>query len=282
MKINKLMDGIYYSNADETTDRPILMFIQGEEKSLLIDSGNSQKHAEDFVESLREINAFDIDYVAITHWHWDHTFGLKYFEDSTIIANSETKKELDRMKSYKWDDASLDDRVKEGIEIEFCSSMIKEEFKDDREDINIISPNIIFDKYLEVDLGGVTVQLTKTENDHTTDGNIVYIKEKGVLFLGDITAPDLYQKNWVYTPAKFLNLMNTIRNYNAEIIVEAHDKPNSSEDFFKDYLATETIAKVINEDILDAKDIKNKVETLINRGLKDYEEEDIQFFLNSK
>jgi glyoxylase-like metal-dependent hydrolase (beta-lactamase superfamily II) len=282
MKINKLMDGIYYSNADETTDRPILMFIQGEEKSLLIDSGNSPKHAEDFVESLREINAFDIDYVAITHWHWDHTFGLKYFEDSTIIANSETKKELDKMKDYKWDDVSLDERVKEGIEIEFCSSMIKEEFKDNREDIKIITPNIVFDKYVEVDLGGVTVQITKTENDHTTDGNIIFIKEKGVLFLGDITAPDLYQKNWVYTPSKFLNLMNTTRDYNAEIIVEAHDKPNTPEDFYKDYEATEIIAKLVEKGIRKVDEIKEKSKELLNRDLKDYEEEDIQFFLNSK
>ena len=282
MKINKLMDGIYYSNADEKTDRPILMFIQGEEKSLLIDSGNSPKHAEDFVKSLRDINAFDIDYVAITHWHWDHTFGMSFFEESTIIANKETKKELEKMKNYKWDDDSLDESVKQGIEIEFCSSMIKEEFKNNREDIKIITPNIIFDNYIEIDLGGVTVQITKTENDHTKDGNIIYIKEKGVLFLGDITAPDLYQKNWVYTPSKFMNLMNTIRDYNADIIIEAHDKPNSSEDFFKDYLATETIAKVIKENILEVKDIKSKVETIINRELKDYEEEDIQFFLNSK
>ena len=282
MKINKLMDGIYYSNADETTDRPILMFIQGEEKSLLIDSGNSPKHAEDFVESLREISAFDIDYVAITHWHWDHTFGLKYFEDSTIIANSETKKELDKMKDYKWDDVSLDERLKEGIEIEFCSSMIKEEFKDNREDIKIITPNIVFDKYVEIDLGGVTVQITKTENDHTTDGNIIFIKEKGVLFLGDITAPDLYQKNWVYTPSKFLNLMNTIRDYNAEIIVEAHDKPNTPEDFYKDYEATEIIAKLVEKGIRKVDEIKEKSKELLNRDLKDYEEEDIQFFLNSK
>ena len=282
MKINKLMDGIYYSNADEKTDRPILMFIQGEEKSLLIDSGNSPKHAEDFVESLRDISAFDIDYVAITHWHWDHTFGLKFFEDSTIIANSETKKELDRMKDYKWDNTSLDERVKEGIEIEFCSAMIKEEFKDNRQDIKIAMPNIVFENYLEVDLGGITVQITKTENDHTKDGNIIYIKEKNVLFLGDITAPDLYQKNWVYTPSKFLNLMNTIRDYNADVIVEAHDKPNTPKDFFKDYEATEMIAGLVEKGIRNIDEIKGKTKELLKRELKDFEEEDIQFFLNSK
>ena len=282
MKINKLMDGIYYSDADEKTDRPILMFVQGEEKSLLIDSGNSPKHAEEFVESLRDISAFDIDYVAITHWHWDHTFGMSFFEESTIITNQETKKELEKIKDYKWDDDSLDERVKEGIEIEFCSAMIKEEYKDNRNDIKIITPNIIFDKYIEIDLGGTTVQIIKTENDHTKDGNVINIKEKNVLFLGDITAPDLYQKKWVYTPSTFLNLLKTIRNYNADIIIEAHDKPNSPNDFYKDYKATEIIAKLVQEGNIDIKEIKEKTKELLKRELKDYEEEDIQYFLNSK
>ncbi|MGM0641400.1 MAG: MBL fold metallo-hydrolase [Thermotogota bacterium] len=282
MIINKLMDGIYYSNPDEATDRPILMFVQGEERSLLIDAGNSPKHAKEFVEGLRKINAFDIDYVVITHWHWDHTFGMSYFEDSTIITNKETKKELQRMKDYKWDDVSLDERVKSGTEIEFCAEMIKKEFKDNRKDIKIMMPNIVFENYLELDLGGITIQIRKTENDHTTDGNIIYIKEKNVLFLGDITAPDLYQKKWVYLPNIFLELMNTIRSYNADIIVEAHDKPHTPEGFYKDYEATEIIANLFKEGVQNIDEIKDKAKELLKRDLKDFEQEDIQFFLNSK
>lgn len=245
MIVKKLMDGVYYSNAEEETDRPILMFIEGRNKNLLIDSGNSPKHAEEFLNELKKfVNKITVEYVVITHWHWDHTFGMSYFKNSQIIVNKDTNKELEKMQSYKWDDNSLDNRVKEGIEIEFCSEMIKKEYKEKRENIKIIMPDIIFENYLELNLGGITVEIRNTENDHTKDGNIIYIKEKKILFLGDITAPDLYRKNWVYTPTKFVSLMKTIKSYNADIIVESHDKPNSAHDFYKDYEATEIIAQI--------------------------------------
>ena len=54
--------------------------------------GNSEEHAQLFLEMLKEQNVSNPDFVALTHWHWDHIFGLPVLQDALSIAHSETKK----------------------------------------------------------------------------------------------------------------------------------------------------------------------------------------------
>ena len=58
----------------------------------MIDAGNSEEHAQLFLEMLKEQNVSNPDFVALTHWHWDHIFGLPVLQDALSIAHSETKK----------------------------------------------------------------------------------------------------------------------------------------------------------------------------------------------
>ncbi len=42
----------------------------------MIDAGNSEEHAQLFLEMLKEQNVSNPDFVALTHWHWDHIFWI--------------------------------------------------------------------------------------------------------------------------------------------------------------------------------------------------------------
>ncbi len=88
-KLKKITDNILYLPADDNTDRPILAAICGDKKTLLIDSGNSSNHARLFLEELKRNNVKSPDYVVITHWHWDHIFGIQEMSLPTI-ASKET------------------------------------------------------------------------------------------------------------------------------------------------------------------------------------------------
>ncbi|MCJ7984923.1 MBL fold metallo-hydrolase [Priestia sp. OVL9] len=57
--------------------------------------------------------------VAITHWHWDHTFGIHAMNKYTI-SHHLTKKKLAYLKTLRWDDDSLDKRVQEGRKLNFA------------------------------------------------------------------------------------------------------------------------------------------------------------------
>ena len=98
----------------------------------MIDAGNSEEHAQLFLEMLKEQNVSNPDFVALTHWHWDHIFGLSVLRNALTISHAETK-EMQTIVSYEWTDEALDARVKEGTEIEFCADCIKKEFEEKRE-----------------------------------------------------------------------------------------------------------------------------------------------------
>lgn len=91
-QIKKIGNSFWYMTPVSETDRPILGMVVGKEKTLMIDAGNSEEHAQLFLEMLKEQNVSSPDFVALTHWHWDHIFGLPVLQEALSIAHSETKK----------------------------------------------------------------------------------------------------------------------------------------------------------------------------------------------
>ncbi|MFP3489602.1 MBL fold metallo-hydrolase, partial [Staphylococcus sp. SIMBA_130] len=91
------------------------------EKSLMIDAGNSENHARSFLEELSDRGLKRPDLLALTHWHWDHIFGLSALRDTVSISSLQTKEEMAKLIPLSWSDYDLDQRVEEGTEIEFCA-----------------------------------------------------------------------------------------------------------------------------------------------------------------
>ncbi len=84
--LQRLSENIVYLPADEKTDRPILAAISGDKKTLLIDAGNSPAHVALFLRELDRNRISRGDYVVITRWHWDHSFGISALNLPTIIS----------------------------------------------------------------------------------------------------------------------------------------------------------------------------------------------------
>src|SRR5215207_5512837 len=56
-------------------DRPSLCAVVGERGTLMLDAGASDAHTRLFLDALAAKNLPYPRFVALTHWHWDHTFG---------------------------------------------------------------------------------------------------------------------------------------------------------------------------------------------------------------
>lgn len=222
-ELKRIANRILYLPADHTTDRPILAAISGTERTLLMDAGNSPAHAALFLEKLAAHDLPRIDLRMITHWHWDHIFGMSCLNVPTI-AHTETKRQMETMLDWEWTDEALDDRVRQGIEIPFCADMIKKEFLDER-DINVVLPTILFQQKLEIDLGGVTCVIEHVGGDHAHDSSVLYVKEEKTLFLGDCMGPAIYCPERYYTGANLLPLLSKLESYDAETYVSSHGGP---------------------------------------------------------
>lgn len=85
---------------DDTTDRPTLGLICGSKSSMIIDSGNSPRHAKEFLSKIKSMEIPPVKYLVITHYHWDHIFGIKEMDLITIMSLA-TEKKIEEMKLLK-------------------------------------------------------------------------------------------------------------------------------------------------------------------------------------
>lgn len=76
MGLNKLTNRIYFLEQDPEVDRPMLAYLKGDKISLAIDAGYSASHVQDFYRAIESEQFNKPDFTVITHWHYDHTFGM--------------------------------------------------------------------------------------------------------------------------------------------------------------------------------------------------------------
>ncbi|MBQ6878179.1 MAG: MBL fold metallo-hydrolase [Oscillospiraceae bacterium] len=190
----KISEHIYIYPAEHYTDRPNIGLIVGEKKTLLFDAGNSEKHVRKIKNEIYEKALPLPDFVLLSHWHWDHSFGAKFW-NVPIISGKKTNEQLKNVAEWKWDDASMEERIISGEDIVFCTEMIKREYPD-RSHIEVALADIVFEGNMSLDLGGTACELIHAKGPHSEDSVICYVPSEKFLFLGDANCKDLYGKPW--------------------------------------------------------------------------------------
>lgn len=121
MELKKLTDRIYYLPHEPEADRPMLVYVKGDRLSLAIDAGYSSLHVKDFYEAIEAADFRKPDFTAITHWHYDHTFGMHAIK-GVSIAHKKTNEFL-RSQQEKAEDPSYIEILKnedEHFRKEYC------------------------------------------------------------------------------------------------------------------------------------------------------------------
>ena len=205
---------------DERTDRPALGAVHGERATLLVESGASVAHLRAFLAELAARGRPVVAAIALTHWHWDHSFGSTAI-DVPVIAHRDTAAELVVQAGYDFSDAALDERVSDGREIAFCAEMMRLEIPD-RSDLRIVVPVETFEQRHEVDLGGVRAVIEHVGGDHAADSCVVHVPEDGVLFLGDCLYQRLHAPEPCLTETGVTALVQALSGFQVTVAVEGH------------------------------------------------------------
>lgn len=193
---HQISEHVYLRSCEWYTDRPNIGLICGRDKALLFEAGNSAAHALQMQKELEDAGLPQPDLVAVSHWHWDHTFGMNGWK-VPVIAGKETNRMLQVVQTWKWDDDSMRRRIDTGEDILFCDEMIRREYPD-RSQIHVQSANVIFEERLSVDLGGVVCELLHAGGPHAADSVICWVPSDRVVFLGDANGKDLYGQPWKF------------------------------------------------------------------------------------
>lgn len=181
-KLVKINDRLYYLPYRHLGDRPNLYYIKGDKYSIAIDAGNCKEHVDFFYKELKR-NGLELPrYTIISHWHWDHTFGLPYICGKSICSCL-TDKKLKEVKKWKWNLEDMKAREANGLDIKMCNDNIKYQYKN-LKDIKIKTCDIVVNKKKVLDLGGIKVELIVKDSTHSDDSLFVYIKGEA-LFVQD-------------------------------------------------------------------------------------------------
>ncbi|MNM94259.1 Metallo-beta-lactamase superfamily protein [compost metagenome] len=261
-RFERISEHITIMHAEHETDRPILAAIRGANKTLLIDAGNSPEHADLFKEYLKQEGHPSPDYVVLTHWHWDHTFGLPAW-NIPVIAQSGTAEMLHQLAGLEWSIETLQELESKGIINDQSSSDITKEYSD-VSDIQVIVPDLVFLERMEVNLGGVICDIEHVGGDHAVDSCYVYVREDKVLFLGDALGPSIYGGPRYYTPGNFLALLTRMHQYEAEIFIESHGTPTDKNEFYQDINRWEQFALFVAQYGEDTEKITQEMTNFLN------------------
>ncbi|MFC1946940.1 MBL fold metallo-hydrolase [Chloroflexota bacterium] len=223
MELRKISDRVYYLPAEERTDRPVLGYIKGDKHSLAVDAGNSSDHVEKFYRELRKVDLRLPDFTAITHWHWDHSFGMHAVSGKTV-AGYLTNEKLAEVQQWEWTDGAMEKRLQSGEDIEMCDQCIRLEYPD-RSKIRVVTAKIGFTGSMTIELGGIHCEIREFISTHSNDSVLVHVPNERIVFIGDADSGDYYHNNGEYDKEKLEEMIKVLEEIDVDTIMPGHDGP---------------------------------------------------------
>ncbi|MFQ5914974.1 MAG: MBL fold metallo-hydrolase [Nitrospinota bacterium] len=177
-------------------------FVVGERGVLVIDAHVNGAMARQIQAAVRKVTAKPIVYLVNTNFHGDHTFGNYAFPPETVIIAH--RKTAERMRDFEHEKKLLLQTVDNDATV-FA-------------DVKLRLPDVVFDDYLRIDLGGRIVELHHFGHGNTPGDTVVYAPAAkaawtGNLVLGEGTFPWLIE-------GRAGAYLNTIARFSGTLDVE--------------------------------------------------------------
>jgi glyoxylase-like metal-dependent hydrolase (beta-lactamase superfamily II) len=150
---------------------PNIGVVVGDDATLVVDTGMGRRNGERLLERVRELSDKPL-LLTLTHFHPEHGWGAQAFAGAaTIVYNRVQREELEE---------------KFGSFVELFSSF-GPEVAELLSDVRLVRPHVVYGgDEAELDLGGVTVQLSYHGPAHTRGDQLVLLPSERVLFAGDL------------------------------------------------------------------------------------------------
>lgn len=228
MKLIKFTDHVYYMEHTQETDRPTLGYVNGTKGGFMMDAGNSATHYHQFIEKLMHENLPHPRYIALTHAHWDHSFGL-WVSEAVSIAGEKTNKELAKMSQWTWSDEAMKERLESGQDSDFSDEHIRKEYPT-LSDIKVKTAEMNFNGSVKIDLGDVTCVLKELVSPHCRDCVVFIIPEDGVIFLGDSYCSVPKGDVWEYDKVLLMAYIDELEKIDFRLALKGHHPPQTKEE----------------------------------------------------
>jgi glyoxylase-like metal-dependent hydrolase (beta-lactamase superfamily II) len=206
----ELRSGVYVAVAEPESVN--LGLIVGSQHTLLVDTGASPAQGRALRESLATVTDLPLTAVVVTHWHYDHAFGLAAFADIPRIAHESVRFRLSSA------EAAADARR---LHLDHHE---------------LAQPNLEIAVATALDLGDRRVEIAHLGRGHTDGDLLVVVPDADVLFAGDLLesagppsfGPDSVPEEWPATLDAVIGLMTA-----TTLAVPGHGEPVDREFVFE-------------------------------------------------
>lgn len=244
-KVTKLADGVYEIEHREGDGGNTTVII-GDRQALVVDTGFLPSAAREDIGQIRQWTDKPVSFVLNTHFHNDHNFGnrmyMETFPTVTILAQAETKKEMDRfgpgslqreekdsygnqqalhkmLETGKLPDGralSEEDRKEVIAELGRGPKIIEE-----MKNVKFQSATLWFERGFSVDLGNREVQVKFLGRGNTPGDAVAYLPKEKIVIAGDLVdypLPNVYDGY----PSEWVQTLQNLGQLDAETIVPGH------------------------------------------------------------
>jgi glyoxylase-like metal-dependent hydrolase (beta-lactamase superfamily II) len=205
----ELRSGVYLAVAEPESVN--LGLIVGSRRTLLVDTGSSPAQGHALRASVAVVTDRPLAAVVVTHWHYDHAFGLAAFGDVPRIAH-------------------------ESVSVRLGSAEAAAEAEQLGVDPGELGrPNVELAVATAIDLGDRRVEIAHLGSGHTDGDLVVVVPDADVVFVGDLVesagppsfGPDSVPGEWPATLDAVIGLMTA-----TTLAVPGHGQPVDREFVF--------------------------------------------------
>jgi glyoxylase-like metal-dependent hydrolase (beta-lactamase superfamily II) len=193
---------------------------------VLVDAGNSPRHARRILSLLREKSLPTITHLIYTHYHWDHTFGGMVWGNAALIAHEQCRDLMrSQYASKNWNSMVIQEEIRLNP-LRKNALRALDRAVDDWRNFRVVLPGVTFTKQMDVYLDSVMLELRHVGGQHSPDAITVRVKQDKVLFIGDCYyQPPTHLRKPEDTIDK--PMLASLLEEPADIYIEGHDQPQT-------------------------------------------------------
>jgi glyoxylase-like metal-dependent hydrolase (beta-lactamase superfamily II) len=150
---------------------PNVGIIVGERATLVVDTGMGPRNGATVAREAQKLAKGPKMYLTTTHFHPEHASGDAAFPPGAILIRPAAQQE------------EMQARGKEFLDMFSGRSA---QFKELLQDVHLRTPDVVFDREVKLDLGGVTARLMWLGAAHTRGDEVTFVEPDGALLPGDI------------------------------------------------------------------------------------------------
>jgi len=188
---------------------PNIAFVVGTRGTLVVDTGMGVRNGAIVVREAEKLAKGPNLYLTTTHFHPEHAAGEQAFPARTVIIRPAVQQQ---------------EMEKHGEEFFQMFRGFSPQFKEELKDVKLRTPDLVFDREVKLDLGGVTARLFWLGAAHTLGDELIFVEPDSALISGDIVQSKIVPNmpNADATVKGWLSILDQLEPLKPRFVVPDH------------------------------------------------------------